>query len=292
MSKVIKSFSVKMESPVIIEHEDITVSVGTETVYDNQDEEGDESNNSEQKTGTGHNFEHDTGQIDEQDLVPNIEKIKEQAGEILRETEQMVKELIETARLESEKIIKSANEEATRTVSEGREKIKKIEDEAQQQGWQDGYEHGLRSAEQEYFNKIEEAQNLVEKAHKERQEVIVGSEDEIVQLAIAVARKVIGHELATNPDTIVDIVKRAIQKVTDREELTIRVNPDNLDCAINSQDEITQSVKGVRKLKILSDPTVSLGGCVVESPNGTVDARMERQLNEIEQALMEVGPNA
>ncbi|MHB9093033.1 MAG: FliH/SctL family protein [Eubacteriales bacterium] len=292
MSKVIKSLSVKMESPVIIEHEDITVSVGTETVYDNQDEEGDESNNSEQKTGTGHNFEHDTGQIDEQDLVPNIEKIKEQAGEILRETEQMVKELIETARLESEKIIKSANEEATRTVSEGREKIKKIEDEAQQQGWQDGYEHGLRSAEQEYFNKIEEAQNLVEKAHKERQEVIVGSEDEIVQLAIAVARKVIGHELAANPDTIVDIVKRAIQKVTDREELTIRVNPDNLDCAINSQDEITQSVKGVRKLKILSDPTVSLGGCVVESPNGTVDARMERQLSEIEQALMEVGPNA
>jgi len=271
LSKVIKSFSVNIQNPRVIELSSSRGGVFEEGILENA--------GMVQGNGNG-------------DSPQDIERVRDQAGEILRETEEMVKDLLATAREEAEKIIKSANEEARRIVSGGQEKLKQIEEDAFKKGWQTGYDEGIRVAETEYDNKLQEAVTLVDKAHQERKKIIAGSEDEIVQLAVAVARKIIQRELSSDPEIIVGIVKRAIQKATDREELTIRVNPDNLDSTLNSRDDITQSVKGVRKLKVLADPGVAPGGCVVESPNGTVDARVERQLSEIEQALMEVGPNA
>jgi len=271
LSRVIKSFSVQIQSPRVIENDGSTDSLRVE------------AGGSLETLGAGlAGLEHEQ----------NVGHVKNQAREILQETEQMVKELIQTARQESEKIIANANTEAQKIINDGRDKLKQIEEEAFHHGWQGGYEEGHKVVEEEYNSKVQEAQNLVEKAHEEKQKIIAGSEDEVVQLAVAVSRKVIGRELATSPEIIVEIVKRAIQKVGDREELTVRVNPENMDSTINAQDEIKQSAKGVRKLKVLADPTIAPGGCVVESSNGTVDARVERQLGEIKQALMEVSPNA
>lgn len=273
MSKVFKAFSVKIESPVVVEH-GIKPNVEDEIAAAN-----------------ARMAEPENDEMDGVEPEAYMAQVRAQADEILRETEEMVKDLLETARQQAEKVIRTAQEEAALAVTEGREQAKQIHQKAQQQGWQDGYDQGVRQAEEEYTGRLEEANSIVQKAFRERQEIISGSEDEIVQLAMAVARKVISNELVVNPDSILEIVKKAILKVTDREEVTVRVNPENLDTTINSQDEISQSVKGIRKFKVLSDISVAPGGCVVETPNGNVDARIERQLDEIEQALLEVGSN-
>lgn len=263
-----------MESPVLIEH----------SLEPNADDE----------TAAAESDRDEAGQDEMEGINPGVymARVRSQADEVLRETEEMVKDLIQTARKEAEKIIGSANEEAARIVAEGQDKAKQIEDEARQQGWQDGYERGVHNAETEYTAKLQEANDIVRQAHIDRQEIIAGAEDEIVQLAMAVARKVISNELTVNPDSIIEIVKRAIQKVTDREEVTVRVNPENLDTAIGARDEIAGSVQGIRKFKVLADNGVAPGGCVIETPNGNVDARIDSQLGEIEQAIMDVGPNA
>lgn len=273
MSKVFKAFSIKMESPVLIEHGQ------------------DPDINDEVAAADAGKEEPENDELEGVEPKVYMAQVRAQADEILRETEEMVKDLLRTARQEAEKIIRNANDEAARLVADSQERAKQIEQEAQQQGWEDGYERGTHKAGEEYSGRLEEANDIVQNAFAERQEIIAGSEDEIIHLAMAVARKVISNELVANPESIVEIVKRAIQKVTDREEVSVRVNPENLDTTISAQDEISQSVKGIRKFKVLADPSVTLGGCVVETPNGNVDARIERQLEEIEQALMEVGPN-
>lgn len=276
MSRIIKSSSVKMQSIKMISHQ-------TEQEFAVDDSEGEEVTH-------GKTFKVDVKEAGNK-YAQELELMKEETNEILQETEQMVKDLIETARIEGEKIIKNAKEDADKVISAAREKSTEIEEEAIHKGQKIGFEEGLRNAESDYQGKLQEAQDIVEKANQERKEILVCAEGEIVQLALAVARKVIVQEISLNPNYIVDIAKRAIQKATDREELTIRVSPDNLDDALNAQEEIFKSAKGIRKLKVLADPTVTAGGCVVESSNGTVDARLERQLNEIEQALTEVIPN-
>lgn len=260
MSKVIKSSSVQIQSPRVVDHysELPLVIVG------------------------------EASEVPEEQEEPvDIPSLKEQAGQILAETEAMVRELIETARSEADKIIKSAHEEARRIVSEGREQVRRSEDEAVQKGRQTGFDEGAAKAEDEYRSQLQEADRVLEAAREEYRQILAGAESDIINLVVAVAKKIIGRE-ATNPEVILNIVQRAVQKATDREDLTIRVNPENLDTALNGQDDIVDSVRGIRKLKIIADSAVSAGGCVVETPNGTVDARIERQIAEINEALMEV----
>ena len=262
MSRVIKGLSVRIQSPRVVEYK------------------------------SNQPVEDQNGGYPEPVSEVDVGQLKDQTAQILKETEQMVKELLETARQEAEKIIKNAREEAQRLTQEGREKLRKIEEEAYNKGWQEGCRLGSQAAKDEYREKLQEADSVLEKAGEEKWKIVAGSEDETVRLAVAVARKVIDREIETSPEIVVDMVKRAIQRATDREELTVRVNPDNLDATINAKDEISQKITGIRKLKVLADPAITPGGCVVESPNGTVDARVERQLSELEQVLTEVNPNA
>lgn len=221
----------------------------------------------------------------------SLEEVREQTAEVLRETEQMVRELLETAREEAQKIIKKASEEAEQAIAAGHEQAVQIKAEAFEDGLQKGYQDGLEAAEAEYRAKLQEADDLISKAYVERHEIVKSSETDILRLAMAVAKKVVSEELMINSEGVIEIVKKAVHKATDREELTVRVNPENLDSALIAQEDIKLSAAGIRKLKITADPAVAPGGCVVESPNETVDARIERQFDVIEKALMDVGPN-
>lgn len=269
MSKVIKSSSVNIQSPTIIRIAEPEI-IPVETEQDVPAEV--------------------IEVIEVSDNSEELERVNEQASQILKETEQMVRELLETAREEAGKIIKSANDEAERIMASGRERVKEVHDEAYDKGQKQGYEDGLTMASMDCEAKLAEAARELERARQERREIIEGSETEVIQIAMAVARKIISEEIILNSECIVEIVKRAVLKATDREELTVRVSPVNLDETLAAQDEIIHSTNGIRKLKVTADPAITPGGCVVESPNGTVDARIESQLDEIEQALMEVSP--
>lgn len=234
-----------------------------------------------------------SGQPDSADInkYEDLAKIKTEADAILHETEQMVKELLETARQEAEKIISTANEKADNIITEGKNRQQQIEDEAFQKGWQKGLAEGNEEALKNHAGLLAEAREKLADAVKEREKIIRRAEDEIAQLAVAVARKIIFREMFADPSIVGDIVQEAIHKVTDREEITVRVHPADLDFVLGRQEEYTRNIKGIRKLKILADNAISPGGCVIETPNGTVDARIESQLTEIEQSLLEVSSN-
>lgn len=275
MSRVLKAGQFELQPPVVISPAQIKVpdeAVPVDTAASGE-ETGEESPT--------------------EDVVSQAEllKIRNEADAILRETELMVKELLETARQEAEKIISSANEKADNLVTESKTRLQQIEDDAYQAGWQQGFTEGGEQARQEHTGLLTEARKTLEDAADERDKIIRGAEDEIAQLAVAVARKIIFREMSSDQSIIGDIVTEAIKKVTDREEITVKVNPADLDQVLGRQDELTGTVKGIRKLKIMADNAVSQGGCFIETSNGTVDARLESQLAEIQQSLLEVSGN-
>lgn len=289
MSKVIKSSSVNIKSPKVIAHED--AELGAPIPIHQADGQ---TFDSYEGPNTGQTTEWEKPSKNKEDFETeqiNLENVREQTAEILQETEQMVRELLETARQEAQKILKKANEDFEAMINSGHEQVRQIHEEAYSKGREEGYQEGLQIAEEDSRTKLLEAEKLVEKAWQERREIVDGSENEILQLAMAVARKVVSEEITLNSECVVGIVKKAVQKATDRQELTIRVNPDNLDLTLNAEEKILKFAPGIRKLRVTADPAVSTGGCVVETPNETVDARIERQLDEIEQALVEVSSN-
>ena len=120
-----------------------------------------------------------------------------------------------------------------------------------------------------------------------RQEVLQQAEEDIIALAFHLARKIIQHEAVYNPDILVATLRRALAAVMDRDHVVVRVNPADLERALQLQADLLHTVEGLRHLTIEGDQTVGPGGCRVESTFGEIDARLEAQFEELERRFRE-----
>ena len=114
-------------------------------------------------------------------------------------------------------------------------------------------------------------------------------EDDVVagaaRLALEVAAKVVRAELSTRPELVVQIVQAAIRRASERERLVVRVHPDDLERCRGAAPEIAERMGGISSLRIVDEPRVTPGGCVVETSGGDVDATLETQLARIAEAV-------
>ena len=76
---------------------------------------------------------------------------------------------------------------------------------------------------------------------------------------------------------------RLLERLGEARPATIRLNPE--DFARTAAGRLEQWAAA--HVSVVSDPSVSRGGCIVESPFGFVDAGIEAQLQELAGALLE-----
>jgi flagellar assembly protein FliH len=107
------------------------------------------------------------------------------------------------------------------------------------------------------------------------------TETDIVTLTVAIARRVLRRELSVDPEAIHGVVKAALEKVQLKEICAIRAHPDHV-AVIRSFFEKSGLGAG---LEIAADATMPLGGVVMETKRGNLDASVETQLKEIERGF-------
>jgi len=110
------------------------------------------------------------------------------------------------------------------------------------------------------------------------------AEADTVKLAVAIARRVLLRELATDPDAILGLVMAAAQKLNTRETHRLRVSP--ADAAV--LEEHRTRLEFPAALEILGDATLGPGSAVFETSRGEMEASVQTQLAEIERGLADV----
>jgi flagellar assembly protein FliH len=161
-----------------------------------------------------------------------------------------------------------------------------LEEEARQRGLAEG----IRAAEESYRSKMARLDQLAASLEAERERFFARMEPELVRLAMSIAEKIIGQELELRPEAVLDIIRGAMKRLRDREELRISVNPRDVERVKEAREDLISAVDGVKRIDIIEDRRVEAGGCVIESPNGTLDARLRTQLDEVGNALQELLP--
>ncbi len=162
---------------------------------------------------------------------------------------------------------------------------------AEKEAFQQGYEAGERAGVEAARKKLDGAINgivlLIEGLKDLNRQIYEEGEMKIVALAICIAEKVIHSELKQNPEIIVNVVRAALKKVLDREMLTIKVNPKDFEVLNRYRPELIASTNEKRGLTIEWDDSIMPGGCMIETNHGEVDARIDKQLEEISLDLKE-----
>lgn len=153
------------------------------------------------------------------------------------------------------------------------------------EGYRQGYEAGLADAVQQLSGAIAAVRAAGDALDAQLEVMPERLAQEVAALGLEVAARLVRAELAARPERVVDVVRGAIRKATDREVLIARVNPDDLGMMRMAADELMLQMGGIRRLDVIEDPRVHSGGCVLETPSGDVDATMESQLRRILEAL-------
>lgn len=148
--------------------------------------------------------------------------------------------------------------------------------------YQEGYNLGLEKAQSDL---VAFKSNLGAFFNAEKR-VFEAIAPDIIELSLEVAKKIIKHEVQTDPQIVIDTVLDILKSIPKNEpKITIKVNP--IQSAFVKDNLPSQlTLLGVEsKLNIMPDENITEGSCIVQTNNGVVDASIEAQLDIIQNAL-------
>jgi flagellar assembly protein FliH len=148
-----------------------------------------------------------------------------------------------------------------------------------------GYEQGERAAAAaaaaETAIMLQRVSRTIDELASLRREIIRRTERQTVQLVLALAERVVHREITLDRSLLMGMARSALDRLGDYGTATIRLHPEDFK-AIGQLGEIAEGLP----VRVLSDPAIARGGCLVESDFGLMDASPDAQFRELARALL------
>jgi len=160
-----------------------------------------------------------------------------------------------------------------------------IERQAHEQGFAKGEQEGRMAAQRQCAPLTAALESTLVELDGIRKKIRQHMEQEVVELALHVARKVVRHELTVSKDAIVCVVKEAMNKLDDPGKISIRLNPEDLKRIHGAGDRLKSVMENLDSIQFEEDAGINCGGCYIQTEYGEIDARIEEQLRAIEEAF-------
>jgi len=215
----------------------------------------------------------------------------EEAGQ--KEVDQKTSEaqaIVARSQEEAEKIIADANNKAREIEEEGRAIQEAARKEAEKNGNEAGHIDGYATGKAEVERLIERTQQVLERAQDKRAEIISETEQEIIDLVLIIARKVIKVISETQRSVVISNVVQALRKVKARGNIIIRVNIADVKLTTEHTKDFIKLLEGAKSVQVVEDSSVDSGGCIIETDFGEIDARIASQLAELESRILDISP--
>lgn len=174
----------------------------------------------------------------------------------------------------AEEIIREAQEKAVRLEQEGYEK-------GFSQGEKDGFEFGEKQSKKI----VENLEKFFDEIGNLKHEILKQYEKEILSLIFAVAEKIVHHEVRSEVSTVKDVIFHALETAMEKNKVIFNVNPEDYDYVEKIKPELFNKYKEIKSIIVTPDPSVSKGGCFLETPYGDIDATLESQMEKICESL-------
>ncbi|MEW6181655.1 MAG: FliH/SctL family protein [Bacillota bacterium] len=174
---------------------------------------------------------------------------------------------------------------AARIVKEAEEQASSVREQAYREGFEKGYREGRAGAEEETRLMLVRMRETLREVEAERVSTLTQLEREVVDLAQGIAERIVASELKTNPEVVLSIAREALSIVRDRPSILAQVNPDDLETCQQARQQFEMLLPEGAVLRILPDPQVERGGCVLDTGQGVVDATLVSRWAEIIEAM-------
>lgn len=151
-----------------------------------------------------------------------------------------------------------------------------------QEGRDTGYAEGYAQGQQAARAEAEQLQRIAQACAEAIEGFEAQAGDALLSLALRVAEQVLRSTLQAEPERILDLVRDVLQVDGSQQGvLRLRLNPADLDLV----DHYLQQDATVSQWRLLADPAIERGGCIVETALGNIDATLQTRWQRVVSAL-------
>ena len=228
---------------------------------------------------------------------------EEEAGQPSLEAKpRLDEELLQAAKQQAAELLAQANQEinemkvrAERETAQEAERIKAATAEAaKKQGHATGLQQGLDEAKRQMADQLKQTADIcnamVAAAEQESRRILLEAEPKIIELVLAISRKIICDEVEERPAVVLGLVRGALERVRDQNQIIIHVSPEDYEFILQSRQLLQTVVGAERSLTLTADSVLGKGGCLIETSFGTVEAGIDTQLESIRRVLQGMLP--
>lgn len=202
-----------------------------------------------------------------QQVAFNFEDLSERAETYLGQVRGQAEQILKQAQVDAQSIRQRAEQEGRRAAESAVDQL----------------------VEQKIARQLETVlpalRGAVQTLQNDRQAWLAEWERKAVHLAAAMAQRICRRELKTQPEITLDLVKEALELAAGSANVRILLNPQDLEALGGQAQLLVQEFSRLAPAELEADPTISLGGCRLETRYGTIDQQIESQLVRLEQEL-------
>lgn len=201
----------------------------------------------------------------------------------LREELEAVNRELEAARGELEQV----KEETSRMLTEANVQIEQMRkntlEEAKNQGYGEGFEQGMAEARAEKKVYLD-MQTQLEEEYRQRIDAL---EPEFIETLTGIYEHIFKVDLSTYHDLVVHLLVDAMQKTDSARNYIVHVSKQDYPAVSAAKEKILEETGTLAaNLEIISDMTLSVSQCMIETEDGIYDCSLGTELEELRRKLM------
>jgi flagellar assembly protein FliH len=202
---------------------------------------------------------------------------------------------------EGRQILARATAEAQQIVQRGQSEARQLKEHERQAGYQTGLAEGRAAGLEQVRAETRESAvaqareqaallvaalqaGLTEFEHGKRN-LIAAAESGLIELALAIARRVCKLEAGRATDTARENVRNLLEMVQHGQDVELHLHPAECELLRAADPEWLAQVERLQHVKFIRDESVARGGCILRARATEIDARIETQLDRIAAAL-------
>ncbi|MCP4469637.1 MAG: hypothetical protein GY815_02935 [Gammaproteobacteria bacterium] len=160
-----------------------------------------------------------------------------------------------------------------------------IERQDESKDYQLGLESGREEAQAGLKAERESMTAVLESIHEQGQQYLQQLEETNVEVIFAAVSKMVAR-VAGDADYLRDLVSEQLKQVKSPDSVVVRVAPADHQALTGQEDAGANNLTG--SLRFVPDDHIQFGGCIVEAERGGLDARLEIQLQQFKEMLLDV----
>ncbi|MBU0729247.1 MAG: hypothetical protein KKE17_11085 [Proteobacteria bacterium] len=162
--------------------------------------------------------------------------------------------------------------------------IQKAQDDAariEEEAYNKGYDRGQREASaagKKNITQVMQQYDLLLAAIRDQQSVIIKKyEQDTLHVIKAMVNKLVNHEVSVNSRVIKAILQQAMENVIENSTVKVHLNKEDFARIKEAGLSDPAFLEGANRVHLIEDPNVSMGGCLLETGFGEIDATLENR---------------